>query len=49
MQFHIDVPAFLASLPLMLWGMIGIFVVIFVIYGFIALFNKVFATAEKKE
>lgn len=49
MQFHIDFKAFVDSLELMLWGMVGIFVVIFVIYGFIALLNKVFASAEKKE
>lgn len=49
MQFHIDIPAFLESLPLMLWGMLGIFVVILVIYGFIVVLNKAFPAADKTE
>ena len=46
-NFHIDVPAFLQTLPMMLKGMLGIFAVILVIYGCIFLFNRIFK--EKKE
>ena len=37
-----NVAAFLETLPLMLKGMIGIFVVILVIYATIAVLNRVF-------
>jgi len=47
MNLHIDVPAFLQTLPMMLKGMIGIFAVILVIWLFVAILNKV--TNKKKE
>ena len=41
MNFTINFPQFLASLPIMLKGMVGIFCVIVVIWLFIAVLNKV--------
>jgi len=41
MNLHIDVNAFLNTLPIMGKGMLGIFLVILVIWGFIALLGKV--------
>ena len=50
MQLHIDVQALLTTLPIMLKGMIGIFIVIGVVWIFIVLLNKITAAiAEKKE
>lgn len=46
MSFHIDVPAFLATLPMMGLGMLGIFAVILVIYLCIMILNR---TSTKKE
>lgn len=47
MSFHIDIPAFLASLPMMGMGMLGIFAVILVIYLCIMILNR--ATVKKKK
>ncbi len=50
MQLHIDVQALLTTLPIMLKGMIGIFIVIGVVWIFIVLLNKITAAiAERKE
>ncbi len=46
MNLHIDVAGFLQTLPIMLKGMIGIFLVIVLIWAFIAVLNR--ATAPKK-
>ncbi len=44
---HIDVPAFLSSLEIMVQGWLGIFAVMAVIIAVIKLLGR--ATAEKKE
>ena len=50
MQLHIDVQALLTTLPIMLKGMIGSFIVIGVVWIFIVLLNKITAAiAERKE
>ena len=50
MQLHIDVQALLTTLPIMLKGMIGIFIVIGIVWIFIVLLNKITAAiAERKE
>ena len=43
MKFQIDVNGFLETLPIMLYGMVGIFVVIGIIYVIIAGLNKAFS------
>ncbi|HIS92112.1 MAG TPA: hypothetical protein IAA84_03755 [Candidatus Alectryocaccomicrobium excrementavium] len=45
MDFHIDFQAFLDSLPIMGMGMLGIFVVIFVVFLLIMALNS--ATGKK--
>ena len=47
MDFHIDFQAFLDSLPIMGMGMLGIFIVIFVVFLMIMILNSV--TGKKKE
>ena len=47
MDFHIDFQAFLDSLPIMGMGMLGIFIVIFVVFLMIMILNRV--TGKKKE
>ena len=47
MDFHIDFQAFLDSLPIMGMGMLGIFIVIFVVFLMIMVLNSV--TGKKKE
>ena len=47
MDFHIDFQAFLDSLPIMGMGMLGIFIVIFVVFLMIMILNGV--TGKKKE
>ena len=42
----LNVDQFLSTLPIMLKGMLGIFAVIIVIWGFVALLNR---TMRKKE
>ena len=44
-----NVTAFLKTLPTMLYGMLGIFVVMLVIYALIALFSKVTADKPSEE
>ena len=46
MDFHIDFQAFLDSLPIMGMGMLGIFIVIFVVFLMIMILNSV--TGKKK-
>jgi hypothetical protein len=46
---NIDIDGFLATLPIMLIGMLGIFVVIVVIYAAVALLLKVFPEKKEKE
>ena len=47
MDFHIDFQAFLDSLPILGMGMLGIFIVIFVVFLMIMILNSV--TGNKKE
>ena len=47
MDFHIDFQAFLDSLPIMGMGMLGIFIVIFVVFLMIMILNSV--PGKKKE
>lgn len=47
MDFHIDFQAFLDSLPIMGMGMLGIFIVIFVVFLMIMILNSV--TGKKME
>ena len=44
-----DVQAFLDSLPIMGWGMLGIFIVIGVMMVFVLLFSKLFPVKNDKE
>jgi hypothetical protein len=46
MNFHFDIPAFVDTLPMVLFGMLGIFAVILVIWVFVAILNK--ATSKAK-
>ena len=41
MNFHFDVPAMVATLPMVFYGMLGIFAVILVIWLFVAILNRV--------
>lgn len=49
MNLHIDVENFLKTLPVMLFGMIGVFVALMAIYGAIALMIKIFGNNGKKK
>ena len=46
MDFHIDFQAFLDSLPIMGMGMLGIFIVIFVVFLMIMILNSVTGKKE---
>ena len=47
-MFHIDVQAFLDSLPIMGFGMLGIFIVIGIMMACVVILDKIFP-AKKKE
>jgi hypothetical protein len=49
MKFFIDAASLGTTLPMMLFGMLGIFAVILVIWGFIAILNRVTKKAADEE
>ena len=48
-MFNIDIQAFLDSLPIMGWGMLGIFLVIGIMMGCVILLDKIFPAKKKDD
>lgn len=47
MTFHLNIEGFLETLPIMGYGMLGIFLVMFIIYLSIILLLKIFGEKQK--